>query len=95
MLKLFRAASFIEGMSYLVILCVTIGLISRDFVSVLGMTHGMLFMIYCALALVVSHRQGWSPKVSLLLLASALVPFAFVPVELFLQRELRKVVGEA
>ena len=31
MLKLFRAASFIEGMSYLVILCVTIGLISRDF----------------------------------------------------------------
>lgn len=42
MLKLFRAASFIEGMSYLVILCVTIGLISRDFVSVLGMTHGAL-----------------------------------------------------
>lgn len=95
MLKLFRAASFIEGMSYLVILCVTIGLISRDFVSVLGMTHGVLFITYCVLALVVSHRQGWSFKVSLLLLASALMPFAFVPVELFLQRELRKVVGYA
>ena len=90
MLKLFRAASFIEGMSYLVILCVTFGLISRDFVSVLGMTHGVLFMIYCVLALVVSHQQSWSCKTSLLLLVSALIPLAFVPVELFLQRELAK-----
>lgn len=90
MLKLFRVASLIEGTSYLIILCVSLGLINREFVSVIGMAHGVLFILYCVLALVVSHQQGWSFKTSLLLLVSALIPLAFVPVELFLQRELRK-----
>lgn len=90
MLKFFRVASLVEGCSYLVILCVTLGLISRDFVATLGMVHGVLFIVYVLLSLVVAYKQGWSVTVWLLLFVSALIPLAFIPVELFLQKELKK-----
>ena len=90
MLKFFRVASLVEGCSYLVILCVTLGLISRDFVATLGMVHGVLFILYVLLSLAVAYKQGWSIIVWLLLFLSALIPLAFIPVELFLQKELKK-----
>ncbi len=90
MLKFFRVASLVEGCSYLVILCVTLGLISRDFVATLGMVHGVLFILYVLLSLVVAYKQGWSVTVWLLLFVSALIPLAFIPVELFLRKELKE-----
>jgi integral membrane protein len=90
MLKLFRIASLVEGLSYLLILCVTLGFISREFVGVIGMGHGVLFMAYCALSLSASHKQNWSVVVWLLVLAAAVVPFAFIPVEMFLKKECLK-----
>ena len=83
-------ASLVEGCSYLVILCVTLGLISRDFVATLGMVHGVLFILYVLLSLVVAYKQGWSVTVWLLLFVSALIPLAFIPVELFLRKELKE-----
>lgn len=90
MLNLFRMTSLGEGISLLVILSVTLGLISRDYVYVLGMTHGVLFLIYCVLSLLVSHRQGWSVVTWLLTLAAGMVPFAFLLVERFLRKEMQK-----
>jgi integral membrane protein len=90
MLNLFRIASLAEGVSLLVILSVTAGFISRDYVFVLGMTHGVLFMIYCVLSLLVSHRQGWSVLTWLATVAAGMIPFAFVLMERFLEKELRK-----
>jgi len=90
MINLFRIASLAEGISLLVILSVSLGLISREFVYVLGMTHGVLFVIYCALSLVVSHKLGWSVVTWLLSLAAGTVPFAFILMEWFLEKELRK-----
>ena len=90
MLKLFRVASLLEGCSYLAILCVTLGFISRDFVSVIGMTHGVLFCLYFLLSLLASHKQAWSVTVWIMVLVAAFIPFAFVPVEMFLQKELLK-----
>lgn len=90
MLKFFRIASLLEGMSYLLILCVTLGFISRELVYSIGMTHGALFMVYLLLSLLASHKQGWSVLVWLLVILAAFIPFAFVPVELFLQKELRR-----
>lgn len=90
MLKLFRTISLIEGMSYLLILCVTLGFISRDLVSTIGMGHGVLFIAYTVLSLLASRKQGWSVGVWLLVFLSAIVPFAFILVEMFLQKELRK-----
>jgi integral membrane protein len=90
MLKIFRVASLLEGCSYLVILCVTLGLISRDLVFAIGMVHGVLFLLYFVLSLLASHKQAWSIVVWLLVLLASIIPFAFVAVEVFVKKELRK-----
>ncbi len=87
MLKTFRIVSLMEGISFLIILSVTLGVISREFVYPLGMAHGILFVIYLVFSLVVSSKQGWSLLVWLGLFLAALVPLAFIPVELFLRKK--------
>jgi integral membrane protein len=89
-LKKFRLISLSEGISYLLILSVTLGIISRDYVFPLGVAHGILFVGYMMLSLNVSHKQNWSLVVWLLVFFAAIVPFAFIAVEFFL----RKAVGE-
>lgn len=86
MLKLFRVASLLEGCSYLLILCVSLGLISREFVFTIGMAHGVLFFLYFVLSLLASHKQTWSVVVWLLVLLASIIPFAFVAVEVFVKK---------
>ncbi len=94
MLKAFRIISLLEGLSYIAILSVTLGFISRDHVSTLGMTHGILFMVYIMLAMSVSGDKKWpSWKLGLVILAS-LVPFAFIPTEVFLRKDEQKTTQE-
>ena len=90
MLKNFRIISVAEGLSFLAILCVTLGVISRDYVSYLGMFHGVLFMLYIALSLVVAQKKGWPILYWIALFLASVVPFAFIIVELFLRKESSK-----
>ena len=90
MLKFFRIASLLEGCSYLLILCVSLGLISREFVFVLGIAHGVLFILYFVLSLLVSHKQAWSLVTWFLVFLAAIVPFAFVLVEIFVRKKLQE-----
>jgi len=86
MIKAFRLVSLLEGLSYLIILSVTLGFISREFVFPLGMTHGVLFMVYLVFSLVVAQKQQWSVIVWLGIFLASIIPFAFLPVELFLKK---------
>jgi len=86
MLKAFRFISLLEGISYLLVLSITFGFISRDIVFHLGMAHGVLFMLYMILSLSVSNSQGWSVIKWLALFAASLVPLAFIPVEMILKK---------
>lgn len=96
MINFFRAISFLEGISYILILCVTLGLINRDLVFHLGMAHGVLFMLYLVLSLMVSNSQKWSVLAWLGLLIAAFVPFAFIPVEVELRKaQDKEEAGEA
>lgn len=88
MLKKFRIVSVAEGLSYLAILCITLGLISREFISYLGMLHGILFIVYLALSFTLSEKKGWSILIWLALFLAAVVPFAFIVVEFFLRKKL-------
>ena len=90
MLKYFRIISIVEGLSFLAILCVTFGVISREFVSYLGMFHGILFMIYIALSFIVVNKKGWSTLSWIGLFLASIVPFAFIIIELFLRKESTK-----
>lgn len=86
MLNVFRFISILEGFSYLTILAVTIGIISRDYVYPIGMLHGLLFMLYLISSLIVSGIRGWSLKIWLPIFLASLIPLAFIPVELFIRK---------
>ncbi|MGB2131509.1 MAG: DUF3817 domain-containing protein [Marinobacterium sp.] len=94
-MKFFRITSVLEGLSYLLILSVSLGAISREFVFPLGMVHGVLFILYLVLSLQVSHKKGWPVMVWLLVFLGSIIPFAFIGVELFLKKESKEVVAEA
>ncbi len=86
MFKVFRVISILEGLSFIAILSVSFGLLSRDFVFQLGMAHGVLFMLYLVFSLTASNTQQWPVKVWLPVFIASLIPFAFIPVEIFLSR---------
>ena len=90
MLKYFRIISVVEGLSYLAILCVTLGIISREFVSYIGMFHGILFILYIAVLFIVAEKKGWSIISWVALFLASVIPFAFIIVELFLRKESMK-----
>ena len=89
MLKVFRMVSVVEGLSYLTILSVTFGIISRDFVFYIGLFHGALFIAYLVLSLLVTDKKGWSILIWLALFLASIIPFSFIIVELLLQKESR------
>jgi len=55
-------------------------------VQILGPIHGLLFLAYVALVLVVRPQAGWSVATTLVVLASAVVPFGGYALELWLRR---------
>jgi integral membrane protein len=85
-LSMFRIISILEGLSYLAILSVTLELLSREFVFQMGMTHGVLIMVYMMGSLMVAHKENWSLKLWLGVFLASLIPMAFVIVEWFLQK---------
>lgn len=86
MLNTFRMISILEGLSYLLILGVAFGVIGRDYVFQIGMTHGVLFMLYLVTSLLVCNKQRWSLMIWLPLFFAAVVPFAFIAVDMFLRK---------
>ncbi|MBG6055027.1 integral membrane protein [Salinibacterium sp. CAN_S4] len=55
-------------------------------VSIGGGIHGFVFLAYGATAVLLAVNQRWSVGVSLLAIGSAVIPFATIPVELWLAR---------
>jgi integral membrane protein len=55
-------------------------------VSVAGPIHGFVFLAYLVAGVVVAVNQRWSVGVTALALASAVVPFASLPVERWIDR---------
>jgi integral membrane protein len=60
-------------------------------VSVAGPIHGFVFLAYLVAGVVVAVNQRWSIGVTALALASAVVPFASLPVERWIDRRGRLV----
>ena len=93
-MKIFRLVSFIEGCSLLALLFIAMPLKyvagMPEAVSYVGMTHGILFLLYVAWTLGVSHVQGWSIGYWLLVFALGVVPFGFLLVERHIKRDLAR-----
>ena len=76
---LFRIVAFAEGVSYLLLLFIAVPvkyiLYNDLFVKILGMPHGVFFIIYILLAIRFVLIKKTSIKDSIIILIASLVPF--------------------
>ena len=90
MISLFRKVSLLEGLSLVLLLFVAMPLKYQfdmpQYVAVVGMTHGILFLLYLLLSVITSHKARWSVGFWLLTLLCSVVPFAFI----WLDRKLKQ-----
>ncbi|WP_298763093.1 DUF3817 domain-containing protein [uncultured Polaribacter sp.] len=79
MKKTFRIISFLEGVSYLLLLFIAVPIkyLQGDvtYVKMLGMPHGLLFMLYIVLAIVIQKQMKWNFKTLIIVLACSVIPF--------------------
>ena len=55
-------------------------------VTIGGAVHGLVFLAYVASTVVVALNQRWGAGVTTVAVASAVIPYATIPVELWLRR---------
>ena len=85
MLKLFRATAILEGISYLALFGVTMPL--KYWAEIpepnkyVGYAHGVLFIAFIALTLIVGLTHKWSFKKVFIFGIASLLPFATFYVE--------------
>jgi len=75
-----RITAFVEGWSFLILLFIAMPLKywagMPQAVRVVGMAHGVLFVLYVLFVIIVTIQKKWSFKVLFLLFLASLVPFA-------------------
>ncbi|ARN76930.1 hypothetical protein BST97_02345 [Nonlabens spongiae] len=95
MVKFFKYLAIIEGYSFLVVLFITMplkylgGLLLPN--KIMGMAHGVLFLAYVVVAILVAQLLKWNFKKMLISLAMSVVPFGTFWMEReYLEPELEK-----
>ncbi len=92
-MKLFRTISLIEGCSFLLLLLVAMPLKyyygMPEVVSMTGMIHGILFMIYLSLSLSLAHKHNWPLSEWIIVLVAGMVPFGFLMINSRLKRAMK------
>jgi len=79
MIKAFQIISILEGVSLLLILFVSMPLKYMfdmpEANQVIGMAHGILFLVYVVMAILVKSELNWNFKTLLIVLACSIIPF--------------------
>jgi integral membrane protein len=75
----FRVVSFLEGTSYLLLLFVAVPIKywmnDPQYVKLLGMPHGLLFVGYIVLAFLLKPEMKWNIKKFGIVLLASIIPF--------------------
>jgi integral membrane protein len=75
----FRIISFLEGVSYLLLLFVAVPIKyfqgDASYVKILGMPHGILFMLYIVFAIVLQKQMKWNLKTLGIVMIASVLPF--------------------
>lgn len=90
LINIFRVIAFLEGISYILLLFIAtpIKYFGDDpqYVKMLGMPHGILFMVYVILAFMLKQEHVWFKNNFKMVLLASIIPFGtFV-----LERKLNK-----
>ena len=92
-LNILRITGFLEGLSFLLLLGYAMPLkyIWGDpaAVQLIGMAHGVLWMLYVGLAVLLQSKGYWNYRTSALLLLASLLPAGPFVADLKLLRDLK------
>lgn len=87
MIKLFKITAILEGLSYL-LLFVNMFIIKnnnldlyKSILGPLGMTHGLLFIGYLILAVLIRKQQNWNAMSFIIVCLASLIPFGTFYIE--------------
>ncbi|WP_456423398.1 DUF3817 domain-containing protein [Lutibacter sp.] len=79
MQKTFRIISFLEGVSFLLLLFIATPIKyfagNDSFVKMLGMPHGILFLVYVVFAILLKYELKWEAKTTWTVLIASIIPF--------------------
>jgi len=79
LLPIFRITALLEGVSYILLLFIAtpIKYLKDDpqYVKMLGMPHGILFMAYIVIAVIISKDMKWSSRTLWIVLLASVIPF--------------------
>ena len=79
LLNIFRVVAFLEGVSYILLLFIASPLKwfygNPEYVKMLGMPHGLLFMAYVVLAILIAGELKWDKKTLGIVLLASILPF--------------------
>lgn len=96
-LNSFRIVSMIEGLSFLVLLFVAMPAKHiyghPEAVSVAGLTHGLLFLLFFFMATTLGQRQKWPDRYLLLVILAGVMPFGCFFLEKSLKRRVAAVAS--
>ena len=76
--NIFRFIAVLEGMSYVLLLIATpikYILHNEQYVKALGMPHGILFILYIVLALLIRQYMQWDNKNLIIIVLASVIPF--------------------
>lgn len=81
MLKFFTVIGFLEGISYLILFFNMLVIkninieLYKNFLFPIGMAHGLLFITYIVMAIMLKAELKWSFKKFILISIASLIPF--------------------
>ena len=79
MINIYRLTAFLEGVSYILLLFIAVPikylLNEAVYVKILGMPHGVLFILYIVFSIIVKIKYNWNFRKFLVISLASLVPF--------------------
>ena len=77
--NIFRFIAFLEGLSYILLLFIATPVKyfadDPEYVKMLGMPHGILFMLYIILAFMLKQENSWFKDNFKMVLLASIIPF--------------------
>ena len=79
MKNIFRRVALLEGLSYILLMTFALyfkyQLNDDTYVKLLGMPHGILFVLYIVLAFLLRKKENWNLPIFGVILLASLIPF--------------------
>ena len=77
--NIFRIVAFLEGVSYILLLFIAVPIKywggDDQWVKLLGMPHGLLFVAYILMAFLIKEDENWNRSELFIVLVCSILPF--------------------